>query len=101
MNAPPHANGASAQAKALGHDIARVVIPFGATDAAAFAHSGLRTVSLLAQDTQHLAPNYHTRRDTPDKVRPEALRIMRDLVVGMVRSLDEQTLDATGDRSGP
>jgi len=87
---------AQAQARALGHEIAPVVIPFGATDAAAFAQAGVRTVSLLAQDTAHLAPNYHTRRDTPDKVRPEALQTMRDLVVGMVRQLDEEArLDAT------
>lgn len=65
------------------------LIPFGGTDAAAFRQAGLRTLALLAQDTRRLAPNYHTRLDTPDHIRPEALAVMSQLVVDVVRALDE------------
>ena len=79
---------ATGRAQARGHRLGRGLIPFGGTDGAAFAQAGLRTLALLAQDTRRLAPNYHTRLDTPEHVRPEALAIMRDLVVDVVRSLD-------------
>ena len=71
-----------------GQALGRGLIPFGGTDGAAFAQAGLRTLALLAQDTRRLAPNYHTRLDTPERVRPEALAVMRDLVVDVVQSLD-------------
>lgn len=79
---------AEAEAAAMGRDLRRVLIPFGATDASAFAQAGVRTVSLLAQDTERLAPNYHTRRDTPDHVRPTSLATMVALVERMARTLD-------------
>lgn len=75
-------------AAARGRRLGRGLIPFGGTDGAAFAQAGLRTLALLAQDTRRLAPNYHTRLDTPEHVRPEALTIMCDLVVDIVQSLD-------------
>lgn len=77
-------------AGALGLPIRRVAIPLGVTDATAFAQAGVRTVALLAQDTRTLVPNYHTRLDTLDRVRPEALAAVRDVVVGVVRAVDGQ-----------
>ena len=74
----------------LGLPLRRVAIPLGVTDATAFAQAGVRTLALLAQDTRTLVPNYHTRLDTLDRVRPEALAAMRDVVVGVVRALDGQ-----------
>ena len=49
------------------------VIPLGATDATAFAQVGVPTVALLCQDATRLVPNYHTRLDTIEHVRPESL----------------------------
>ncbi len=72
----------------LGHPIASGMIPFGATDASAFAAGGLRTVALLCQDIRRLPDNYHTRRDTLDRVRPQSLQVMADVVGAMVRRLD-------------
>ena len=78
-----------------GWTMKRAVIPFGGTDAAAFANAGIRSTTLLCQDTRKLAPNYHTRLDTLDKVRPEALTAMHDVVAGLVREIDTGILDET------
>jgi hypothetical protein len=64
------------------------VIPFGATDASAFRDSGIETVALLCQDTTRLVPNYHTRLDTLERVRPESLSVMLGLVSEMILHLD-------------
>ncbi len=64
------------------------IIPFGATDASAFRDSGIETVALLCQDTTRLVPNYHTRLDTLDHVRPESLVVVLELVYEMVLALD-------------
>ena len=61
----------------------------GATDATAFAQAGVATVCLLCQDTSRLVPNYHTRLDTIDRVRPESLGVMLQLVLDMIERLDD------------
>ena len=66
----------------------RAMIPFGATDATAFANAGISSVALLCQDTTRLAPNYHTRLDTLDRVKPSSLSVMRQVVVDMVTRLE-------------
>jgi len=66
------------------------MIPLGATDATAFAQAGFPAVCLLCQDTTRLVPNYHTRLDTIEHVRPESLTVMLQLVLGMVQSIDSQ-----------
>lgn len=66
----------------------RAMIPLGATDASAFGHGGIQTVALLCQDTSQLVPNYHTRLDTPEHIRPESLQIMRTIVLEMSRRID-------------
>ncbi|MDF1563612.1 MAG: M20/M25/M40 family metallo-hydrolase [Deltaproteobacteria bacterium] len=79
---------AQESARTLGQPMRPGIIPFGATDASAFGQAGVETVSLLCQDIGRLAPNYHTRLDTLERVRPEALTVMRDLLIEMVRRLD-------------
>ena len=69
------------------------IIPFGGTDAASFAGAGIPSVALLCQDTTSLAPNYHTRLDTIDRIRPESLEVMHCVVTSMVRSIDNGDLD--------
>ena len=63
-------------------------IPLGATDATAFSKRGVRSICLLSQDTSRLAPNYHTREDTPEHVRPEALSVTLQMVIEMIQRID-------------
>ncbi|MEW6272557.1 MAG: M20/M25/M40 family metallo-hydrolase [Thermodesulfobacteriota bacterium] len=64
------------------------VIPLGASDATAFAQAGVPTVTLLCQDATRLVPNYHTRLDTLEHVRPESLRVMLQLVLDVIEEID-------------
>jgi Zn-dependent M28 family amino/carboxypeptidase len=63
-------------------------IPLGATDATAFSKKGVRSICLLSQATSRLAPNYHTREDTPEHVRPEALSVTLQMVIEMIQRID-------------
>jgi len=64
------------------------VIPLGATDATAFTLAGVPSVALLCQDATRLVPNYHTRLDTLEHVRPESLEVMLQLVLDMLVEID-------------
>jgi len=75
------------------HIMRKAVIPFGGTDAASFTAIGVKSVSLLCQDTRKLAPNYHTRLDTPDRIQPSSLSVMHDVVTGMANAIDRGDLD--------
>ena len=75
-----------------GWPIQRFVIPLGATDATPFALAGIPSVTLLCQETRGLAPNYHTRLDTLEHVRPQSLTVTLQLVIDMIRRLDEGEL---------
>ena len=79
-----------AQKIAAGHSwpIKPKPIPLGATDAAAFSKKGIRATCLLSQDTTRLVPNYHTREDTPEHVRPEALSVSLQMVIEMIQQID-------------
>ena len=82
------------RAAARGRVIHQHLIPLGATDATAFAQAGVRTVALLCQDATRLVPNYHTRLDTLEHVRPESLSVMLQLVLDMIEELDRGACDA-------
>lgn len=73
--------------------IRATVLALGATDASAFAVEGLSSVCLLAQDTTRLVPNYHTRLDVIDHVRPESLSVTLQLVLDMIERIDEMEAD--------
>lgn len=75
-------------AAARGHAIRKAPLLLGATDASAFAQAGLSSVCLVAQDTTRLVPNYHTRLDVIDHVRPESLGITMQLVLDMIGQID-------------
>jgi aminopeptidase-like protein len=49
-------------------------------------------VALLCQDMSRLAPNYHTRRDTLDRVRPESIGVVLELVLEMLERIDRGEL---------
>lgn len=68
----------------------RSIIPLGATDAAPFSKSGIPSTCLLCQDTRGLAPNYHTRLDTIDRVRPESMSVVLQLVIEMIERIDKR-----------
>ncbi|MFH1539585.1 MAG: M28 family peptidase, partial [bacterium] len=72
-----------------GWKMKRSIIPLGASDAAAFSLAGIPSVCLLCQDTSGLVPNYHTRLDTIDYVRPESLAVMLQIVIGMIERIDK------------
>jgi len=72
-----------------GRDIKVVMVPVGATDAAAFTLGGVPSTCILCQDTSRLVPHYHTRLDTAEKVRPESLSVTLQLVIDMLQRIDE------------
>jgi Zn-dependent M28 family amino/carboxypeptidase len=60
----------------------------GATDATPFSLAGVPSVALLCQDATRLVPNYHTRLDTLDYVRPASLGVMLQVVLDMIQRID-------------
>ena len=80
-------------AKRRGHAMKETLIPFGATDATTFSVAGIPAVAILCQDTAHLAPNYHTRLDTLEHVRPESMRVTLQVVLDMIAEIDSGMLE--------
>jgi hypothetical protein len=76
----------------IGNPVRRGVLPLGATDASAFAREGIPSVSISLWDTTRLVPHYHTRLDTVERIRPESLGVALDLVVEMIKEIDEEGL---------
>jgi acetylornithine deacetylase/succinyl-diaminopimelate desuccinylase-like protein len=64
------------------------MLPLGASDATPFSTAGIPSVLLLCQDATRLVPNYHTRLDTIEHVRPESLAVMLQVVLDMVDRID-------------
>lgn len=64
----------------------------GATDATPFALAGMPSVALLCQDATRLVPNYHTRLDTLEHVRPASLGVMLQVVLDMIQRIDADDL---------
>jgi aminopeptidase YwaD len=65
------------------------VIPFGATDGSAFAQAGINTVSMFMLDMSRMPPNYHTRHDTIEYIKPRCLAVALQTVIDMLRHLDQ------------
>ena len=61
----------------------------GGTDAAAFSVKGVPAVCLLCQDISKAVPNYHTRNDTYEHIRPESLSVSLQLVIDMIQRIDK------------
>ena len=64
-------------------------IPLGATDASAFSVKGIPAICLHCQDTSRLVPNYHTRNDTCEHIRPESLAVSLQMVIDIIERLDK------------
>lgn len=67
----------------------RTVIPLGASDASVFSLNGISAVTMCCQDTSKLVPNYHTRHDTLEKVRPESLGVTLQIGIDMLKRIDK------------
>jgi hypothetical protein len=91
-----HADGAKRLADAArraGWNLPFRTIPVGASDAAAFTQAGLRAIALIAMDP---APPrwYHTRLDGPELLNPACIEAGLQIIVELVRSVDEDGLAA-------
>ena len=71
-------------------------LTLGATDATPFSLAGIPSISMHCQDVTRLVPNYHTRRDTLENVRPASLGVMLDMVLEMTRRIDADRLGFSG-----
>ena len=67
-----------------------IPIEGGGTDAAAFSVKGIPSVCLLCQDISQAVPNYHTRNDTYEHIRPESLSVSLQLVLDMLKRIDSK-----------
>jgi len=67
-------------------------IPLGAggTDAAAFSVKGIPSICLLCQDISQVVPNYHTRNDTYEHIRPQSLAVSLQMVIDILKRIDEK-----------
>ena len=74
----------------------RSALVLGGTDAAPFSLAGIPAVTLIGQDSSRLIPNYHTRHDTLEHISEAALKAAFDVVLSMLRSIDQGALDAPG-----
>jgi len=68
-------------------------IPIGGTDAAAFTVKGIPSICLLCMDTSKAVPNYHTRHDTHEYIRPESLSVSLQLIIDMIERIDGMQSD--------
>ena len=69
-------------------DIITAIMAVGATDASAFVRAGIASVSICCYNSARLMPNYHTRHDTIENVRPKSLAVSLQLAIDMIRRID-------------
>jgi hypothetical protein len=74
--------------KSNGFEVISKTFPVGATDATAFSWSKVPAVALMCADSSRLIPNYHTRLDTIETIRPESLAVSLQVVIDMIESID-------------
>ncbi len=60
-------------AKIAGFDVPTGVIELGATDAAAFSQKGIPAATFVAMNPEPSSQYYHTRLDTVDMIKPQAI----------------------------
>ncbi|MEW5946418.1 MAG: M28 family peptidase [bacterium] len=70
------------------------MVLLGGTDAAAFSREGgIPSTCILCQDISRLVPNYHTRNDTIEHIRPESLSVTLQLVVDIIERIDKEQIE--------
>ena len=75
-------------ANETGHPAPFGSIFLGASDAAALTQAGFRSATIAAMDPSP-AHYYHTRRDTPEAMNPECLRVVADLLFHAIAERDK------------
>lgn len=79
-------------AKDAGHnDLKYASVFFGSSDAAAFSQAGIEATCLAAMDPAP-ADYYHNRRDTADRLNPEAIKTGYDVIISTILNFDENGL---------
>ncbi|MHA1111633.1 MAG: M28 family metallopeptidase [Promethearchaeota archaeon] len=78
--------------KNLGRDLPFDGVPLGASDAAAFSQAGIDAVCLAAQDPKPL-DYYHTRRDTPENLRPKTMGVAMQVILEAMKLFDAHGFD--------
>ncbi|MFH1469141.1 MAG: M28 family peptidase [Pseudomonadota bacterium] len=88
-------------AREHGLGLRRATLPLGGTDAAPFANAGFPAVTLIAQDSGRLIPEYHTRLDVLEAVSDDALAAGFALGWGLLTRLDAGALDRSAPATTP
>ena len=78
-------------AKNAGYDVPYMLVPFGASDAAAAKQAGIRSSAFVAM-SHTPPPYYHTRLDTVDVLEPKTVEACLDVVMEMTWQFDETGL---------
>ena len=71
----------------VNHPLPHGVVPFGASDAAAFSRGGFKAAAVAGQNPKY-APYYHNRRDTPDQMIPETFALGLDIALAAIEAFD-------------
>ena len=80
-------------AKDAGHDNLKFAnVFFGSSDAAAFSQKGITATCLAAMDPTP-ADYYHNRRDSYDRLVPEAIKMGYEVVLSTILNFDENGLE--------
>lgn len=80
-------------AKDAGHnDLKFSSVYFGSSDAAAFSQAGIEATCLAAMDPAP-ADYYHNRRDTADRLNPEAIKTGYEVILSTIFNFDENGLN--------
>ena len=79
-------------AKEAGHDDLKFAnVFFGSSDAAAFTQAGITATCLAAMDPSP-ADYYHNRRDSYDRLVPEAIKTAYEVILSTIFNFDENGL---------
>ncbi len=73
----------------IGHPLKHGIVPFGASDAAAFSKCGVKAAAVAGQNPKY-APYYHNRRDKPDQLIPETFALGLDIALSAVEAFDKK-----------
>lgn len=72
----------------VNHPLPHGIVPFGASDAAAFVKCGVKAAAIAGQNPKY-APYYHNRRDVPDALKPDSFALGLDIALACVEVFDK------------
>lgn len=68
--------------------VKHINLSVGATDGSAFGIHNLPTISIIGIDSSQFDPCYHTRLDTLENLKPEALEVFKVVLVNFIEGWD-------------